>query len=207
MLGKVDFKKDFKELYAPATKPQIITVPRIKFAVIDGQGDPNGADFAKAIEALYAFSYAVKMSYRSLDVPPGYYDYKVFPLEGVWDLMDKGQPITDKSNYQYQIMIRQPDFVTDQLAVRFIAETSKKKHNECLLDLRLEEQQEGLCCQMLHIGRYDDEPASFEIMDRFCRDKGYRRIAKSHREIYLSDPRKTEQAKLKTILRYRVAKN
>jgi hypothetical protein len=199
MSGKVDYKKDFKDLYSPKTKPALIDVPRIKFAVTEGEGDPNGEEFALATQALYGFSYAVKMSYKSNDVPEGYYDYTVFPLEGEWDLVDKGKPITDKSNYKYKIMIRQPEFLTNDLA-------EKKKPNPYLDRLSFAEIEEGLCCQMLHIGSYDDEPASFKMMDEFCKENGYERTHKTHREIYLSDPRKTDSSKLKTILRYKVGK-
>jgi len=159
-----------------------------------------------ATEALYSFSYSVKMSYKSKDVPKGYYDYTVFPLEGVWDLVDKSKPITDKSNFAYSIMIRQPDFLTEELFKRFVNEAKNKKPNVYLEKIRYVTITEGLCCQMLHIGSYDDEPASFEKMEQFCRDNGYERICLKHREIYLSDPRKTEADKLKTVLRFNVRK-
>jgi len=148
--------------------------------------------------------YMVLMSYKSSNVPEGYYDYTVFPLEGEWDLDDKDKAITDKSNYKYKIMIRQPEFLTTELFERFLLETKKKKRNEYLDKLYFEEIEEGLCCQMLHIGSYDNEFLSFKMMDDFCKANGYRRAIKAHREIYLSDPRKTESSKLKTILRYKV---
>lgn len=206
MSDKVDYKKTYKALYSPKAIPSFVAVPRIKFVMIDGKGDPNGADFARAIEVLYAFSYAVKMSYKSSNVPEGYFAYTVFPLEGEWDLTDKSKTITDKSNYQYTMMIRQPEFLTKDMFERFLLETKKKKQNEYLDKIYFEEFEEGLCCQMLHIGSYDAEPASFEIMDKFCRENGYKRSFKTHREIYLSDPRKTEASKLKTILRFRIEK-
>ncbi|AEV67577.1 GyrI-like domain-containing protein [Acetivibrio clariflavus] len=205
-MSKLDYKKDFKELYLPKTTPSIVDVPAMTFAIIDGQGDPNGEDFALATEALYSFSYKVKMSYKSKDVPEGYYDYTVFPLEGVWDLVDKSKPITDKSNFAYSIMIRQPDFLTEELFKRFVNEAKNKKTNAYLDKIRYATITEGLCCQILHIGSYDDEPASFEKMEQFCRDNGYERICLKHREIYLSDPRKTEADKLKTVLRFNVRK-
>jgi hypothetical protein len=206
MMDKVDYKKQFKALYLPKSKPGIIEVPAIRFAMLSGQGDPNGEGFTRRTEALYSFSYAVKMSYKSKDVPEGYYDYTVFPLEGVWDLVDKAKPLTDKSNYAYTIMIRQPDFLTDELVKRFITETIKKKPNECLDQIRFEEVSEGTCCQMLHMGSYDDEPQSFKQMADFCEEEGYERLGLTHREIYLSDPRRTEVAKLKTVLRFKVRK-
>lgn len=203
-MEKVDYKKQFKALYLPKSQPSMIAVPPMRFAILEGHGDPNGEAFAEAVTALYSFSYAVKMSYKSKAVPDGYYDYTVFPLEGVWDLVDKTRISTDKSNYAYTIMIRQPDFLTAELAARFITEVKKKKPNTCLDQIRLEELAEGTCCQMLHLGSYDDEPVSFAQMEAFCSDHGYRRSDKTHREIYLSDPRRTEMSKLKTVLRFKV---
>ena len=102
------------------------------------------------------------------------------------------------------MMIRQPDFLTAELAARFITKVKKKKPNDFLDQIRLEDYDEGTCCQMLHLGSYDDEPASFAQMEAFCSEHGYRRSDKTHREIYLSDPRRTETAKLKTLLRFKV---
>ena len=203
-MRKVEYKKDYKELYLPNAQPSVIRVPAISFAVIDGQGDPNGEAFAVATAALYSFSYAVKMSYKGKEPPEGYYDYTVFPLEGVWNLIDKSKPSTDKSNYAYSIMIRQPDFLNSRLFDRFLVETKKKKPNACLDRLQSVTTEEGLCCQMLHSGPFDDEPASFEKMHRFCTESGYERTSLQHREIYLSDPRKTDSSKLKTVLRFSI---
>jgi hypothetical protein len=205
-MAKVDYKKNYKELYLPKSIPSIIEVPSIRYVMIHGEGDPNGEEFAMATGALYSFSYAVKMSYKSQDVPDGYYDYTVFPLEGVWDLVDKSKPSTDKSNYAYSIMIRQPDFLSDELFERFLAETTKKKPSVYLDKIKLVTITEGLCCQMLHVGSFDDEPASFARMSQFCTEHGYDRSSLKHREIYLSDPRKTESAKLKTVLRFKVSR-
>ena len=146
------------------------------------------------------------MSYKSDDVPEGFYDYTVFPLEGEWDLIDKSKSSKDKSNYAYAIMIRQPDFLTDELFERFIKVAKKKKQNPDIDRITYETFNDGLCCQMMHMGSYDDEPASFERMEAFCVDNGYQRTSKLHREIYLSDPRKTETDKLKTVLRFKVTK-
>lgn len=205
-MSKLDYKKEFKEFYLPKSSPVVIDIPEMRFAIIDGEGDPNGEEFSLATSALYSFSYTVKMSYKSKEVPHGFYDYTVFPLEGVWGLVDISKPITDKSNYAYSIMIRQPDFLTNELFERFITEAKKKKPNVYLDKIKYEAITEGLCCQMLHIGSYDDEPASFEIMRKFCSDNGYERSSLKHREIYLSDPNKTEAAKLKTVLRFKVKK-
>lgn len=203
-MEKLDYKKVYKDLYLPKTKPNIVTVPSITFAMVEGEGDPNGEDFALATAALYGFSYSVKMSYKSDNIPKDYYNYTVFPLEGEWDLVDKDISHTIKSNLKYKLMIRQPDFLTNELFQRFILETKKKKSNPYLDKIKILTVSEGPCCQMLHLGSYDDEIASFKIMDKFCEENGYKRASYLHREIYLSDPRKTDIHKLKTVLRYKI---
>lgn len=202
---KIDYKKDFKPLYLPKSTPEIVVVPELPFFMVSGSGDPNGEAFAQATEALYAMSYAARMSHKSNDVPAGYYEYTVFPLEGVWDLVDRTKPASDKSNLKYTIMIRQPDFVTDALFLRFLEQTRKKKSNPFLENVRFERMADGLSCQMMHLGSFDDEPASFARMEAYCEENGYDRASKLHREIYLSDPRKTESSKLKTVLRFPVS--
>lgn len=204
-MKKIDYKKDYKAFYLPKQTPEIIEVPSFQFLTLSGQGDPNGSDFSLATEALYSLSYAVKMSYKSAAVPEGYYEYTVFPLEGVWDLVDPTITVWDKSNFKYTIMIRQPDFLTPALFERFFTEVSKKKPNPMLAQVKLESITEGPCCQMMHLGSYDNETASFEQMEAYCKTENYKRLYKQHREIYLSDPRKTEPEKLKTVLRFQVA--
>jgi len=203
---KIDYKKNYKHIYLPPTTPVIIDVPAIPYIMISGAGNPNGEEFSKRVEALYSLSYAVKMSYKGDSVPDGYYEYTVFPLEGIWSLSDISKPITDKDNYIYTIMIRQPDFLTEQLFQEFREKTKKKKPNPYIEDLKFGEMNDGLCCQIMHIGSFDDEPQSFAKMDAFCQEKGYIRTSKTHREIYLSDPRKTDASKMKTVLRYPVKK-
>ncbi|MDD2371309.1 MAG: GyrI-like domain-containing protein [Firmicutes bacterium] len=121
-------------------------------------------------------------------------------------MVDKTKPITDKSNFAYSIMIRQPDFLTDELFEQFKMIIKKKKNNVYIDKLKYATISEGLCCQMLHLGSYDDESVSFEIIKQFCIDNGFERTSMRHREIYLSDPHKTEALKLKTVLRYTVKK-
>src|SRR5690606_25526856 len=157
-----------------------------------------------AVEALYSLSYAVRMSYKSDHVPDGYYTYTVYPLEGVWDLVDRSRPATDKSNLKYTLMIRQPEFLTDEGFQGFLARTRRKKPNPLLEQVRFTPVSEGLCCQALHLGPFDDEPATFARMAAFCAEEGFERASKLHREIYLKDPRKTEPAKSRTVLRFSV---
>jgi len=206
MSKKIDYKKDYKNLYLPKTTPEIVDVPLIWFFMVDGSGDPNGEEFGKAVEALYSLSYAVRMSYKTDHVPEGYYQYTVFPLEGIWDLLDYTKPATDKSNFKYTLMIRQPDFVTDEWFYYFLEQVKSKKSNPYLEKIRFEQATDGLSCQMMHIGSFDDEPESFKKMEEYCQEHGYQRTSKIHREIYLSDPRRTEAAKLKTVLRFPVKK-
>jgi len=202
----LDYTKDYKELYLPKNEPALVDVPEMPFITIAGAGDPNGEAFASVLEALYSFAYAVKMSYKGPDMPDGYFPFKVFPLEGIWDLGDPSKPF-DKSNFVYTAMIRQPDFVSEDYFFKTIEMLKKKKPNPSLAFAKLELLTEGLCCQMMHIGSYDDEPESFERMEAFCGENGLERISKRHREIYLSDPRRTEKSRLKTVLRFQVKKS
>lgn len=204
MGNKVDYKKDFKELYVPKTAPSIIDVPSMPYFTVSGSGNPNGSEFAKATEALFSLSYAVKMSYKSSEVPKGYYEYTVFPLEGKWDLLDLSKPATDKNNLRYTLMIRQPEFLTEALFKEFLESTRKKKSNPYLDQVSFVEMADGLSCQMMHLGSFDEEPASFAMMESFCKENGYVRLEKTHKEIYLSDPRKTASSKLRTVLRFSV---
>lgn len=206
MEEQLDYTRKYKNLYLPGREPVIVDVESMPFIMIDGKGDPNGEEFGQVVEALYGFSYTIKMSYKSKDVPAGYYPYKVFPLEGVWDLQDITKAATDKSNYQYTMMIRQPDFVTPGFFEKVKEQLKKKKPNAFLEQAVLGKLTEGLCCQMMHIGSYGDEPASFAKMMEYCGQNGYVRTAKTHREIYLSDPRRTQAARLRTVLRFRVQK-
>lgn len=203
---KIDYKKDSKAFYLPKEKPEILQVPAMPFFMIDGTGSPDAEAFSQAVEALYALSYAVKMSYKKPDPPQGYFEYTVFPLEGIWDLIDYQGTALDKNNFKYTLMIRQPDFLTPEGFERFRAETTKKKPELPLSHVRFETLEEGWCCQMMHLGSYDTEPESFAAMEAFCAAQGWSRHSKVHREIYLSDPRKTEAAKLKTVLRFQVDK-
>ncbi|WP_391573652.1 GyrI-like domain-containing protein [Cohnella sp.] len=207
MNGKIDYKKDFKTLYMPKTAPEIVDVPSMPFFTLSGSGDPNREAFAEETAALYSLSYAVKMSYKSDDVPASYYEYTVFPLEGVWDLLDRSKPATDKSNLKYKIMIRQPDFLTEPMFERFLEQTKKKKPNPFLGQVRFERISDGLSCQMMHLGSFDDEPQSFARMETYCEEQGFIRTSLLHREIYLSDPRRVEPAKMKTVLRFPVRKS
>lgn len=203
---KHDWKKKEKELYLPRAIPIRVAVPEQRFFVLRGQGDPNGEEFSEAIGVLYSLSYAVKMMPKKGETPDGYFDYAVYPLEAVWDQTDTGKASDglNKSELIYDLMIRQPEFVTEELAGHVVKTVRKKKPHPLLEKIAFLSITEGLCVQMLHVGPYDDEPASFEKMERFCAENGLERVGVTHREIYISDARKTSSEKLKAVLRYTV---
>lgn len=205
---KYEWKKQDKEHYLPKNEPRLIQVPPMKFFMLKGEGNPNGERFAEAVGALYSLSYTIKMMPKKGEAPEGYYDYSVFPLEGVWDLAEKarGLETLDKDSLIYTIMIRQPDFVTSELAEKVIEGIKLKKPNPLLDNVSFDCIEDGLCVQMLHLGSYDTEPESFNKMEDFCRNNGLRRLSKIHREIYITDPRKTAGDRLKTVLRFKVEK-
>jgi hypothetical protein len=199
---KYEWKKQEKTLYLPKTQPQIITVPKQKFFAIKGKGNPNETEFSEKVGVLYSLTYAVRMMPKSGFTPEGYFEYTVYPLEGVWDNCD----VADKSSYIYTIMIRQPEFVTDEVVAKAIETVKKKKPHQFLSDVFFCEIEDGLSVQIMHIGDYDNEPQSFAEMKKFMENNGLVRRSDNHREIYLSDVTKVERDKLKTVLRYCVSR-
>ncbi len=202
---KYEWKKQEKEFYLPKAKPETVVVPKFKFFMLNGKGNPNNAEFSEAVAVLYSLSYAVKMLPKKSPTPVGYFDYTVYPLEGIWDLAQEARTleVLDKDSLIYTIMIRQPDFVSDELAQEVVNGLKAKKPHSLLEAVKFASLEEGLCVQMLHIGPYDDEPRTFSLMEDYCTQRGLKRTNKTHREIYISDPRKTEPNKLKTVLRFR----
>ena len=208
-MKKWEAKKE--PLYRPSDRePVIVDVPEMIYAAVSGRGDPNTSeDFARGVEALYGISYGVKMMPKSGVTPPGYFEYAVPPLEGLWDMAtDRGFDITRKDELKWTILIRQPEFVTPELfeTAKETVVAKKGKGNPKMAELELKRLTEGTCCQLLHIGPFDRESASFGRMDRFIEEAGYRRAEHAHHEIYLSDFRKVAPEKLRTILRYKVEK-
>jgi len=205
---KHEWRKKEKDIYLPKTKPVFNKIPKFKFFTIEGKGNPNDVFFAEYIGVLYSLSYAVKMSLKKGLAPDGYFDYTVYPLEGVWDISEEAKQnydgTLDKSELIFKLMIRQPEFVTADFAEKMIEFTKKKKPHELLDKVKLEEIEDGDCVQMMHLGSYDDEPASFSLMQKFCEENGLIRTTKKHREIYLSDARKVVPEKLKTVLRFKI---
>ena len=205
---KHEWKKFEKNLYWPMVKPENIIVPKLKFYTIQGEGDPNDEYFSEYIGVLFSLSYAIKMSPKSGQEPENYFDYAVYPLEGVWDINEeakqKSEGKLDKKSLVYKLMIRQPSFVNAGYATEIIEMTKKKKPHELLDSVKFEEVEEGRCIQMLHIGSYDSEPQSFIQMEQFAGEQQLKRKSQAHHEIYLSDARKTTPERSKTILRFQV---
>lgn len=206
---KLDWKKDDKRYYLPKAEPEYALIPPYKFFAIDGAGDPNGQEFPAYIEALYVASYALKMSPKKGNAPADYVDYAIYPLEGVWDISDEAKArggAWDKGSLVFTLMMRQPDFLSEDFALSVIKTlaATKAKKNPLIGRLSFQLIEEGPCVQMLHLGPYDDEPASFARMEVFAIERGLTRRSKIHREIYLSDARRVEPAKLRTVLRFKV---
>ena len=202
-----DFKKEYKEFYMPKCKPEIVTVPKANYIAVRGEGDPNedGGAYQAAIGVLYSVAYTLKMSYKTDHKIDGFFEYVVPPLEGFW-WQDgiAGVDYSKKSAFHWISVIRLPDFVTEADLAWAVDTASKKKHMDCS-SAEFLTIDEGLCVQILHVGSYDDEPATVAAMDAFLVGNGYINDlsdTRLHHEIYLSDARKTAPEKLKTVIRH-----
>lgn len=211
----LDLKKQYKHLYAPSAKQvEAVNVPRLQFAMIDGAVEKgyepgNSPGFQEATQALYGVSYTLKFMLKKRSTNP--VNYPVMALEGLWWVADGRFDIARKDNWLYTVMIMQPDVITPDLFAQAVAETRRKRGDSAALSkLRLEPFEEGPCMQIMHIGPYAAEPATVEKMRLYAAENGYRdRVGPAggkHHEIYLSDPRKADPAKLKTVLRHPVEK-
>ena len=202
-----DFKKEYRQLYMPKRKPEVVEVPPANFVAVRGHGDPNEEDgaYQQAIAVLYAVAYTLKMSYKTDHHIDGFYQYVVPPLEGFW-WQDgvTGVDLANKSAFRWISVIRLPDFVGEQDFSWAVDAASKKKKLDCsaaeLLTI-----DEGLCAQIMHVGGYDQEPATVAVLDEFLAENGYVSDfsdVRMHHEIYLSDARKVAPEKLKTVIRH-----
>jgi hypothetical protein len=206
-----DFKKEYKEHYLPKDKPEIIEVPPINYIAVRGKGDPNaeGGAYRQAIAVLYGIAYTIKMSHKGNHKIDGYFDYVVPPLEGFWWQEGiKGVNYQRKDTFNWISVIRLPDFVKKEDFDRAKAEASRKKKTDCSTAEFLTVT-EGLCVQIMHTGPFDDEPATVALMDKFLEEKGYVNDFSDnrfHHEIYLSDIRKVEPSKWKTVIRHPIRK-
>lgn len=207
-MDKIDYKKTEKHLYLPKS-PAVLQVPEMVYFAVDGAGDPNTSPaYAQAMEILYGLSFTVKMSKMSGEEPEGYVDYVVPPLEGLWWTDDPGfdgKPPADKGDFRWTSLIRQPDFVNEEVFAWALERLAKKKPGLPLEKARFLRWEEGLCAHILHTGPYDSEPASIGALEAFITGQGYVQDlsdTRRHHEIYLSDPRRTTPAKLKTLIRH-----
>lgn len=206
---KYEWRKKEKLIYLPKNKPELLAIPEYQFIVLSGQENPNSDFFSECIGALYSVAYAIKMNLKKVEEPPkDYQDWTVYPLEGVWDITEEAKlnfnGKINKDDLVFDLMIRQPNFITEDFFNEMHEFTKMKKPHKLLEKIKFQKINEGKTVQMLHIGSYDNEPESFEEMERFTNDLGLKRQSKVHREIYLSDFRKVPEEKLKTTLRFQV---
>lgn len=206
-----DYKKEDKEFYLPKNKPTIVTIPKMNFIAVRGKGNPNIEDgeYSKAMQILYAIAFTIKMSYRGEHKIDGYFEYVVPPLEGFWWQEGiQGIDYSKKNTFQWISLIRLPDFVTKEDFDWAVQEaTIKKKKDYSKAEFFIYE--EGECVQCMHLGSYDDEPATIQLMNEYAAANGYRvdiQNNRYHHEIYLSDPRKCKVENLKTVIRHPIKK-
>lgn len=198
-MAKLDFRVEQKELYAPPAKnPVLVDVPEMSFLMIDGAGDPNNSQpYQDALSALYSLSYTLKFAIKKSGGP----DYAVSTLEGLWWVADLSQlSMTRRDNWQWTMMIRQPEVVTAELVEAARAEALRKKGLATLNQVRLERFQEGLAAQIMHVGPYSAEWPTVERLHAFIAECGKHPRGKHH-EIYLGDPNRTAPENLRTVLR------
>ena len=206
-----DFKKEYKEFYLPAAKPSIVAVPPMNYIAVRGEGDPNAEDgaYKQSIGLLYGIAFTIKMSKMGDHRIEGYFDYVVPPLEGFW-WQDGviGIDYAQKERYKWISVIRLPDFVTKEDFDWAKEEASRKKKMD-FSNAEFFRYDEELCVQCMHLGAYDDEPATVDRMHRFMEEQGYAldiTDQRMHHEIYLSDARKVAPEKLKTVIRHPIRK-
>ncbi len=210
MTKAFDYKKEYKDLYLPKADPMIIDVPEMTFLMVNGKGDPNKVDgeYQQAVELLYALSYTIKMSKKGTVTLSGYFEYVVPPLEGLWWLEDISDfDLKNKDKYCWTSMIRQPEFVTDDVFLWACDQVRHKKPDLDVSKVRVETFTEGLCVQAMHFGAFDDEYKTVEKIKSYTEQHGLLddfSDTRHHHEIYLSDPRKVDVTKMNTVLRHPV---
>lgn len=204
-----DFKKEYRAFYMPGNQPEIVTVPRANYIAVRGSGDPNqeGGDYQRAVGVLYAVAYTIKMSYKGSRRIEGFFEYVVPPLEGFWwQEGTLGVDYSDKSLFNWISVIRLPDFVKREDFDWAVEEASRKKKMDCST-AEFWTIDEGMCVQVMHLGSYDDEPATVAALDAFLEENGYENDFSGdrlHHEIYLSDPRRSAPEKWRTVIRHPV---
>ena len=202
-----DYKKEYKEFYLPENKPSIVTVPAMNYIAVRGQGDPNteNREYKASIGLLYGIAFTIKMSKKGDHQIDGYFDYVVPPLEGFWWQNGIcGVDYSKKEEFQWISVIRLPDFVTERDFRWAVTEAGRKKKQD-FSKVEFLTLKEGLCVQCMHIGAFDDEPATVALMDRFLLENGFENDfseTRRHHEIYLSDARRVAPEKWKTVIRH-----
>lgn len=207
-----DYKKEYKEFYLPPKKPEIIKVPAMNYIAVRGTGNPNEpeGEYKAALSMLYAIAFTIKMSYKGKHQIEGYFSYVVPPLEGLW--WQEGAEGTSGLDYSHKeafcwiSMIRLPDFVKESDFDWAICEAAEKKKQD-FSKVEFLTYEAGLCVQCMHIGSYDNEPETIEQMEDYASRQGYMSdfsAKRLHQEIYLSDPRRTAEERLRTVIRHPV---
>lgn len=199
---KYEWKKQEKEFYGAKKYATLVTVPAQNYIMISGKGNPNDIDFSNRVSVLYSLAYAIKMAYKATAAQNEFHDFTVYPLEGIWKKAEETELI--KENLEYTIMIRQPDFICEDIVQAALERIKIKKPNPLFDEVSFDIMQDGKCVEILHIGAFDDEPISFEKMELFALANNLERMKDYHREIYLNNANRVEKSKLKTILRYSV---
>ncbi len=223
-----DFKKEYKELYMPKSKPEIVKIPPMNYVAVRGKGNPNveGGDYQQAISILYAVAYTLKMSYKTDYKIEGFFEYVVLPLEGFWwqgeqqveakvrNYKDgrqediEGIDYSNKDTFHWISVIRLPDFITEKDFAWAVQTATKKKKIDCspaeFLTI-----DEGICVQIMHLGSFDLEPATVALMDAYLKEQGFvndLNEQRLHHEIYMSDARRVAPEKWKTVIRHPIKK-
>lgn len=203
---KHEWRKHEKRLYGAKKTPALLETPDQSFIMISGKGNPNDADFSERVAALYALAYGIKTAYKAAAAKGEFVgdieDFTVYPLEGVWKQIDGNELL--KEELEYTIMIRQPDFITEDMVKKALERVKVKKPNPLLQEIKFDTLHGGMYIEILHIGPFDEEPASFALMDQFAKQNGLIRNRGWHREIYLNNANRVPKNKLQTILRYQV---
>ena len=206
-----DYKKEYKEFYMPKNKPSILKIPKMNYIAVRGKGNPNDeeGEYKKTIGLLYGIAFTIKMSYKGTHKIDGYFEYVVPPLEGFWWQDGRvGIDYNQKEELNFISIIRLPDFVTKKDFDWAIEEATKKKKQD-FSKVEFLTYDEGICVQCMHVGSYDNEPATVELMHKYMEENGYVldiTDKRFHHEIYLSDPRKCNENKLKTVIRHPIKK-
>ena len=203
-----DYKKEHKEFYMPKNKPGIVKIPKMNYIAVRGKGNPNdeNSEYKDSIGLLYAIAFTIKMSYKGTYKIDGYFEYVVPPLEGFWwqEGNRNGIDYNSKDKFNFISIIRLPDFVTKKDFEWAVQEATKNKKQD-FSKVEFLTYDEGMCVQCMHIGSYDNEPITIDLMHKYMRENGYEldiTNSRYHHEIYLSDPRRCDVSKLKTVIRH-----